>query len=441
MRNFFDGLGQSAIWRAAFFQKNSPYLLTFTLGEMLQSEHKEVFPVKIKEVIAQTGLTDRAIRLYIENGLVSPENQKSYTGRNHYAFTQKDVQLLNQIAILRKADFSIEQIKILQNDGEAAWACLQQYLDSKRKAITDGQKMVAALETLAPRNIQIMDSICSTIEHSLGQSTLPEEDRNYLLEEDNERCVIWMLTVIALLPSFMGIPQIIDDLQRVYLRFYREWKHYSLPILVAFMLVMAVVMYSLYRKPIRDKARQSIRKTVAIMLLVVMFLAGNLFCMGIAALFPMTYSETRDSRHYLLLNQETQHDQFSKLFPAEIPGGTRMEDIAYHYRMEYPGDPLVHLYAQWTLLPGEETAELERITEAYEGAPVHTSQWRGWKIWNFTEEKLYASEAEYRQAHPDSVCYCYLIYAYHEEYNLIRYIASYSNEPTTELPYYLWLEW
>ena len=28
--------------------------------------------MKIKEVIAATGLTDRAIRLYIENGLVTP---------------------------------------------------------------------------------------------------------------------------------------------------------------------------------------------------------------------------------------------------------------------------------------------------------------------------------------------------------------------------------
>ena len=59
--------------------------------------------MKIKEVIAQTGLTDRAIRLYIENGLVTPENQKSYTGRNNYNFTQADIDCLEQIAMLRKA--------------------------------------------------------------------------------------------------------------------------------------------------------------------------------------------------------------------------------------------------------------------------------------------------------------------------------------------------
>ena len=62
--------------------------------------------VKIKEVIANTGLTDRAIRLYIENGLVTPENEKSYNGRNNYNFTQADVECFEKIALLRKADFS-----------------------------------------------------------------------------------------------------------------------------------------------------------------------------------------------------------------------------------------------------------------------------------------------------------------------------------------------
>ncbi|MBQ4105393.1 MAG: MerR family transcriptional regulator, partial [Clostridia bacterium] len=76
--------------------------------------------MKIKEVIAKTGLTDRAIRLYIENGLVTPNNEKSYTGRNNYNFTQSDVEVFEQIALLRKADFSLEQIKILKLGGESA---------------------------------------------------------------------------------------------------------------------------------------------------------------------------------------------------------------------------------------------------------------------------------------------------------------------------------
>ena len=39
--------------------------------------------MKIKEVILETDLTDRAIRLYIESGLVSPFCNESYTGSRY----------------------------------------------------------------------------------------------------------------------------------------------------------------------------------------------------------------------------------------------------------------------------------------------------------------------------------------------------------------------
>ena len=41
--------------------------------------------MKIKDVITETGLTDRAIRLYIENSLVSPSCSENYAGRNAVA--------------------------------------------------------------------------------------------------------------------------------------------------------------------------------------------------------------------------------------------------------------------------------------------------------------------------------------------------------------------
>ena len=73
--------------------------------------------MKVKDVLERTGLTDRAVRLYIANGLVAPECSRSYTGRNNYEFSEADVEVLKRIALLRKADFSIEQIKALQSGG------------------------------------------------------------------------------------------------------------------------------------------------------------------------------------------------------------------------------------------------------------------------------------------------------------------------------------
>ena len=70
--------------------------------------------MRIKEVIALTGLTDKTIRYYISKGLVFPNNNVSYSGRSNYNFTDDDVKTLNRIAVLRKAGFSVSQIDLIK---------------------------------------------------------------------------------------------------------------------------------------------------------------------------------------------------------------------------------------------------------------------------------------------------------------------------------------
>ena len=42
-------------------------------------------------------LTDRAIRLYIENGLVSPSCSENYAGRKNIEFSEEDIEALKNI--------------------------------------------------------------------------------------------------------------------------------------------------------------------------------------------------------------------------------------------------------------------------------------------------------------------------------------------------------
>ena len=70
--------------------------------------------MKMKDVITETGLTDRAIRLYIENSLVSPSCNENYAGRRNIEFSADDVEALKNVATLRKAGFSINEIKLLK---------------------------------------------------------------------------------------------------------------------------------------------------------------------------------------------------------------------------------------------------------------------------------------------------------------------------------------
>ena len=70
--------------------------------------------MKMKELSALTGISDRTIRYYIDDGLFIPERYtENYEGRKSYNFSENDVKRLKQIALLRKYGFSINEIKEL----------------------------------------------------------------------------------------------------------------------------------------------------------------------------------------------------------------------------------------------------------------------------------------------------------------------------------------
>lgn len=70
--------------------------------------------MKIKEVCKKTGLTDRAIRFYIEKGLLTTD-ARLVNGRINRDYTKDDILLLQDISTLRKAGFSIQDILDMQN--------------------------------------------------------------------------------------------------------------------------------------------------------------------------------------------------------------------------------------------------------------------------------------------------------------------------------------
>ena len=70
--------------------------------------------MKIKQVCEQTSLTDRAIRYYIEEGLVFPAYTENYMGRKAYDFTEADAETLQHISTLRRFGFTVEEIRTVQ---------------------------------------------------------------------------------------------------------------------------------------------------------------------------------------------------------------------------------------------------------------------------------------------------------------------------------------
>ena len=71
--------------------------------------------MKIKEVIKQTGLPERTIRYYEERGLIQPDTYRN-NGRTSHDYSANDIQKLQQIVVLRRAQFSIDEIYSVQHD-------------------------------------------------------------------------------------------------------------------------------------------------------------------------------------------------------------------------------------------------------------------------------------------------------------------------------------
>ena len=82
--------------------------------------------MKMKEVCIATGLTERAVRFYVQEQLVIPQSQRR-GGRTWLDFSPADVDRLRAIAVLRKAGFTLEEIRSMaqdfpQNAPDAAFA-------------------------------------------------------------------------------------------------------------------------------------------------------------------------------------------------------------------------------------------------------------------------------------------------------------------------------
>ena len=80
--------------------------------------------MKMKEVMKATGLQENTIRFYETKELISPEKEHR-NGRTYHEYSTEDVQALKQIVVLRKARFTLDEIRIMQTNPERIEECVQ----------------------------------------------------------------------------------------------------------------------------------------------------------------------------------------------------------------------------------------------------------------------------------------------------------------------------
>ena len=119
--------------------------------------------MKMKDVIEKTQLTDRAIRLYIENGLVSPSCSENYAGRKNIEFSESDVEALKNVATLRKAGFSISEIKLMGSGQVPCRETLEEFIEKTSERIESDKAVVEKLEAVVMSEDLSIETICESL--------------------------------------------------------------------------------------------------------------------------------------------------------------------------------------------------------------------------------------------------------------------------------------
>ena len=105
--------------------------------------------MKMKEVCARSGLTERAVRLYCDRGLVHPE-KKWDNGREYLIFSDYNLRELAVISKLRQADFTLDEISLMLHSPEQSGDVLVGWrgrVAEQNQRLTNAKDKLAELST------------------------------------------------------------------------------------------------------------------------------------------------------------------------------------------------------------------------------------------------------------------------------------------------------
>ena len=169
----------------------------------------------------------------------------------------------------------------------------------------------------------------------------------------------------------------------------------------------------------------------------------------------VTRSETTDFRNYRDFDPDclaTRNKVFNEVFPTwphyfenvkneDGEWETVYLDAKYYYRFFYGMDYTYDIYAEWPLEADKFGEEVQRVKGVFGKAIADNTY--GYKFVEIEKGEytcliLYSGDEPFQKA---TNSYQYLIFAYSETANVVRYIYCDSLENGADQPYYLQLDW
>ena len=131
--------------------------------------------MQIKEVCEITDLSRRTIRYYEEQGLIRPETE-TRNGRIYRNYSESDVQQLMMVASLRKAWFTIDEIKTMQQDPKKIAEIVHTYLQWLQAQQQTLRGLIFAAEQLQPDQIASVEELTRKLSAEAKKLPLPQTD-------------------------------------------------------------------------------------------------------------------------------------------------------------------------------------------------------------------------------------------------------------------------
>ncbi|MBR4050284.1 MAG: MerR family transcriptional regulator [Clostridia bacterium] len=449
--------------------------------------------MKMKDVLMQTSLTDRAVRLYIDSGLVAPNIEQSLSGRKNIEFSAEDVERLKNIALMRESDFSIAEIKsIIENPGTSK-QIVENYIKRTNENIVNKTAIIEKLRTISDNDEITFESICKTLLSTADKRQLPIEDL-YLPPKEKAKKYAFIAfscfqATVALL-AFITVCVLICD--------YRYPRVSLSDIMFLLLNIGWLVIIALSAVVIRFNTgrfvfvtERSRLKHLSFFLCCVTVACGffSFFASLLCAIVQPVYSQTEELNNYLILDErlerylrdeaigssslgktyldyaevlgdigmeeyfkykETEALKLTDVFPDEVPesaswvdGGDYPDTTNYFYRHTCDNDYYYESYdifAEWVLPSEEYEAAKEAMPES-----AYCEQKGNWTCLYYERsiKPFSIGEDEFTVGNWDGAIYSLFLAAYNDQTQTVRYIASAccGHNPPEQGPYYISLEW
>ena len=397
--------------------------------------------MKMKDVLEQTDLTDRAVRLYMENGLISPSCNESYAGRKNIEFSEEDVEALKNVATLRKAGFSINEIKLLKQGSVPCRKTIEEFIEKTTAKIESDTAVVEKLEAVVSDEDLSIELICKSLNSDTEEKEIPESDIRLSLAEKIEKYFFILVSIAGFLWLAIALGLQIFILVSSEFRFivpetefYIKW---ATLIYITFVSIFLLNKYKNKKNSTPSKRRAVISIILCTLLIPVGFTS---YVYNFLSLIDIDIrSETHSLKNYLVIDDSIEKfsDDIIEFFPEELSTDENTTKYFYRYQKVIDNDRDLTVYLQRDLEGKELEAEIEKYKslEPLGSSSVITRHIKNWTL-------LYYCE---KGESPDDFYggYMYKIFAYNK-YGTVRYILAYNEGSPVGMytvPYHMDLTW